>query len=188
MLNFTGKELGNIYIEESGLSLVRCNHYEVMEDNTSIGTFFSGCRHSGEKYFSLTRRDENLTIRAVRKSIFKKQYQILEAENSKSIGYFEYSPWEWLNPTGGMMSLTNGEVYHFKEVFGILTNLWQKHQKFAMRSETIKYSGEFKIDDAFSTTITGVIETEIDHQTAPAILGLFFIDSKFRKWIQNNID
>ena len=188
MFKFTGKELGNIYIEESGLSLVRCNHYDVTVDNISIGTFFSGCRHSGEKYFSLTQFDENLTIRAVRKSLCKNQYQILETKNSKSIGYLEYSTCGWLNPTGGIMSLTSGEVYHFKEVFGILTKLWDKQQTFEMRSDTIKYSGEFKIDDAFSATFTGVIDMEFKHQTASATLGLFFIDRKFRKWIQNNLD
>lgn len=188
VINFTGKIIGDTYVEETRLSLVRCNHYVITEDSTSIGTFLSACRHSGEKYFSFTLYGESLTIKARRKSLFRNHYQILQNNDSKLIGYFEYSNWEWKNKIDGKMVLANGETYHFREVFSRITRVWPKKQKFEMRSDTIKYSGELKIDESFDALFTGIITTEGKPQTVSAVLGIFFIDKKFRKWVQDNVD
>lgn len=188
MLNITGYEFGNIYIQDSGISLMRCNQFEIKEDKTTIGSFISGFRHSGEAYYSFTQQEEHFTAIVVEKSIYKIKYQILQGDNSKSIGCFEYSTCKWLNPTGGMMSLSNGETHHFKEGFGILAHLWHNHKRVELQSDSIKYFGDFELDNTFKAIFTGTVEMEGTNQMFPAILGAFFIDRKFRKWIRSNID
>ncbi|MBX2921631.1 MAG: hypothetical protein KF746_05490 [Chitinophagaceae bacterium] len=188
MIHLAGREIENTYLKEKGLSLVKCIHYDIMEDGIRVGTFFSGCRHSGDKYFHLSHGSEILIIELKRKSFFKNQYRILETKNSKAIGYLEYSTLGWLNSAIGMIALSNSEIHYFEDFFGILTKIWQKRLQFMMSSDTIKYSVEPKINEDFNSSLTGVIEIQDRHQIVSAILGIVFIDRKFRNWIRNNIN
>lgn len=186
MFFYQAEGLGDMYLKDEKISLLDCYGYRVTENGRSIGTLFSGYYHSGKKYSIFTFQNNRYILKQ-RPKFFENRHYIIDLETTASIGYFLSSGWRWLTGESGKLILNSGVLYNCEESFGILAGLWNTGGKFYLQAgnNKIEYLCDFKLSDIRHVNFTGSIAVDGQPPLLNLVLGLFWIDRKFRRWVRN---
>ncbi len=189
MLEFKTEELGNMYLKEGKISLLACNQYTFVKDNKIIATFFTGKFHSGVKYYSIKSEIGTYSLKLISSNLLRKVYGIYNSADNGIIGSIKVNHWKMINNTSDSLMI-NDVIYNCQPHSGILSRLWNSNcfLKIYNTESEILYSGIIKAGNLGKIDFIGKAEITGDSNLLDVVMGLFWVDIMFRKWVRRNID